>query len=138
MEAQKAYIKSIFKKLSDYIRSKTPKELFGVIIEEIPEGDKDDNKEVGEKKVEFSNKREENIDFDMINFENIFNRNILGHGMSQCHIIKCPYFEGKAEDFSKKTQCVKVYATECLSIFQKIKIYNDKTQPLCVNFEPRL
>uniref|UniRef100_A0A0K0FJ71 Uncharacterized protein n=1 Tax=Strongyloides venezuelensis TaxID=75913 RepID=A0A0K0FJ71_STRVS len=58
--------------------------------------------------------------------------------MSQFHIIKCPYFKGRAEEFSKKTQCVKEYATECLSISQKIKILNDKTQLLYANFEPRL
>uniref|UniRef100_A0A0N5BUS5 Biogenesis of lysosome-related organelles complex 1 subunit 7 n=1 Tax=Strongyloides papillosus TaxID=174720 RepID=A0A0N5BUS5_STREA len=133
MEAQKANIRAILKKLSDYTRSKTsntPKELFGVIIEEIPEDDKDENMEVEENKIEFSNKVSnkggENIDFD------------VAMECLNALLLNVRTLKKRAEDFSQKTQCVKGYASECLRISQKIKILNDQTQPLCAKFEPRL
>uniref|UniRef100_A0A0N5CIB0 Mediator complex subunit 9 n=2 Tax=Strongyloides papillosus TaxID=174720 RepID=A0A0N5CIB0_STREA len=121
MEAQKANIKSIFKKLSDYTRR-----LFGVVIEEIPEDDKDENMEVEEKKMEFSNKGGESIDFDMA-------MECLNAILSNVRTLK-----KKAGEFSEKTQCVKKYASKCLSISKEIKVLNDKTQQHCANFEPRL
>uniref|UniRef100_A0A0K0FPW0 Bacteriocin immunity protein n=1 Tax=Strongyloides venezuelensis TaxID=75913 RepID=A0A0K0FPW0_STRVS len=110
MEAQKAYIKSIFKKLSDYTRSKTPKELFGDIIEEIPADYKDDNKEIEEKKWNFLTKKEKVLTL-------IWTLN-----------VSMPYYQmsvllrKELKISLKKTQYVKEYASECLSIFKKIKI----------------